>query len=412
MEMTKILRGFKYITLIVLLAACVQLINHRWENYLSISKPIKDEILFVNKYNYFQINGWYESIVHGTSPVYNAAVFLVDQVIGDPFISMKAVNILCMIGIIGIWVYFLLVDLKISNRYRWLSVLTIFYLTVVFNSFFSACNDSPFLLFMSLGIYALLKTIREYRNSVFLLAALCFALALGTRELLVFYIPGIFSVLVILIFYKLIKIKAIILFVLVFALATGAIYFPSIIENKSLAFLDKNEGIYEGYWQEKNYLQLKLNVGKLERVDVESYKERNPDVILPQSYLKGIFMDPVLTLKNSIRQFKLINFALVWKLGVLYLIFLGLVIGSVIKKEFLNPELLIFLIFILYALAFSILPLNRVEFRWFILFPILFFVLSIYRLDLLGDKNKRIEFLVYSNFLIIGIVNFMLIGIW
>jgi hypothetical protein len=406
------LRILKWVSLITLFLACIRLLHHRIVTYLLVPNPIKDEIIFVAKYDFLLNNGWHDSIVFGTSPVFNVLVFVFNLIVGDPFISMKALNIFSMLGIVGLWTYYLFADLKISFRYRALSVISLVYLTVTYNSFFSACNDSLFLLLISLGIYSLLRAFKNFRLSVFLASAAWFALALGTRELLVFYIPGILLVLIFLFLYQSIIIKYSIYYFLVFGLLTVILYYPSLAENGNLEFLDKNEGIYEGYWQEKNYLQLMQNTSGLSLADVESFKASNPDVILPTSYLEGIFMNPVLTLKNFIRQLTLINSAVVWKLGLLYLAFLIFVFSSLRRKEFGGQEVVIFLVFLLYAMAFSVLPINRVEFRWFILFPILFFVAAIYRLYQIGDRFPWTEYVVYLNFLVIGIVNFLLIGIW
>jgi hypothetical protein len=405
-------RFLKWLSLITLLIACIRLLHHRVVNYLLVSIPIKDEIIFVAKYDFLLNNGWYDSIVFGTSPVFNILVFVFNLIFGDPFISMKALNIFSLLGIVGIWTYYLFADLRISSQYRILSVISLVYLTVTYNSFFSACNDSLFLLLISLGIYCLLKVLENFRLSVFFSSAVWFALSLGTRELLVFYIPGILLIIIFLFLYRSIKINYGIYYFVVFGLLTVILYFPSIKENGKLEFVDKNEGIYDGYWQEKNYLQLMQNTSGLSLVDVQSFKANNPDIILPTSYLEGIFMDPVLILKNFIRQMTLINFAIIWKLGLFYFGFLIFVFSGMRRREFSKQEVLIFFVFLLYAMAFSVLPINRVEFRWFSLFPILFFVAAIYKLDQIGNKFQWTESLVYLNFLVIGIVNFLLIGIW
>ena len=399
-------------TLAIMGLACVRLLVHRWENYLSVSYPIKDEIQFVNKFDFLLENGWYSSIVSGTSPVYNVLVFFVNLWIGNPFASMKVLNVLSMVGVIVIWIFYLLQEQKISSRYLWLSILSVVYLTVVYNAFFSACNDSLFLFFISVGIFCLLKHLKENKFSSLILAGVGFGLALGTRELLAFYTPGILIWLSALFYYQKISGFQLASFFLTIGFLTLLIYLPAILETGKPAFHDKNEGIYPGYWQEKNYLQLVINQEGMSRAEVESFKESHPNVKLPKSYFEGIFLNPSLTAKNTLRQFKLINYAAVWKLGLVYFLFLAFAIHSIWKRRFLSPEVLLFALFASYTLAFAILPITRVEFRWFILFPLFFLVIVFGKVDQWTDRSQLGEQLIYLNFLIIGVVNFLLIGIW
>lgn len=405
-------KTLRMVTLFAMVLACARLVVHRWENYLSVPYPIKDEIQFVNKFYFLQEHGWYESVVSGTSPVYHGLVFLVNIFISDPLVSMKLLNVLGLLGVIGIWVVYLIKELKISIRYRWLSILSVVYLTVVYNAFFSACNDSLFLFFISLGMFFLLKLLRENKFSTIILAGVGFAFALGTRELLAFYTPGIMIWLFVLFFFqKINKIQLASFFITLLTL-TVFIYLPAILEKGRPVFHDKNEGIYPGYWQEKNYLQLLINREGMTREEVESFKENNPEILLPQTYFHGIFLNPSLTLKNTFRQLKLINYAAIWKLGLVYFLFFGLAIQAIWTKRFLSPEALVFLMFASYAFAFAILPITRVEFRWFILFPLFFLVVVMEKLDRWKDQKRIGESLIYFNFLVIGIVNSMLIGIW
>jgi hypothetical protein len=393
--------------------AIVRLLIHRWEHYLSIPYPIKDEIQFVNKFNFFLENGWIDSVVSGISPVFNALVFAVNVFIHNPFISMKVVNVLSMLGIIGIWTVYLFKEVNLSHPNRLLAFLVITYLTVVYNSFFSACNDSLFLFWISLGLYHLLVLIHRFSKTSITVASVAFALALGTRELLVFYLPGILVMLGALAMGNKLKVTNLAFFFGVFIGLTGLIYLPSLVQKGTLAIHNKNEGIYEGYWQEKNYLQLMLGKEGLSRAEVEAYKEANPSVTLPKSYAAGMLMNPTLTFKNAIRQLVLINKATFWKLGVVYVFFLGIVMKCIRNKNFLSPSILVFLMFGSFSLAFAFLPISRVEYRWFILFPILIFVFTIERFNTQYSLKLGIwEIIIYLNFLIIGIFNSLLIAVW
>jgi hypothetical protein len=400
----------RFVVASVLLLSSIRLLIFRLSDFLPSQIPFKDSAFFVQKYDFFIKNGWYESITAGASPVFNALVWIVDLYINDPYQSMKILSMASMIGTILIWFYFGKSVLRISSRYTYLFISFLIYLAFYRNAFFSGTNDGLFCLFICLGIVFLFKSILKNSQLSLLGASFFFALAFGTREIFVFYLPGIVLILILLGLKSRINTKFILGFIGVFLLTTVTLYFPSLIENHTLKFADKSEAA--GNWAEKNYLQVYLGENQISFQDVETFKTANPDVILPQTYSEAIVLNPKLTVSNFLRQLVLIQKPFVWQIGVLFFILIGMTILKLKKGDFLNLNVLAILLFITFTFSFSILLINRVEFRWFMVFPFLFSALSFASLTHYAKRYPAIEIVFLVNCLIISVLNFGLVGVW
>jgi len=395
---------------IILFISAFRLLFFRLSDFLPSTIPIKDSAFFLQKYNYFLENGWYESIVIGTSPFFNGMVWLVDLLFDDPYQSMKGLSIASMIGTIIIWFYFGKSVLKISSRYSLLFFSFLTYLAFYRNAFFSGTNDGLFCLLISLGVVFLFKSILRDSAVSLWLSGLFFALSFSTREIFVFYLPGIIVIIFLMWLKSQFKVSQILVFLGIFIGITFALYFPSLIENYTFKFADKNEAA--GNWPEKNYLQVYLGKAQISFQEVEKFKDSNPTIILPQSYSKAIFLDLRLTVSNFLRQLILVQKPFVWQIGLLFLIFLGVALWKLIEFDFLNLNVLALVLFFAFTFSFSVLLINRVEFRWFMIFPFLFSVLGFATLSDHQRMYPFLEILFLVNCLIISIMNFGLIGVW
>jgi hypothetical protein len=337
-------------------------------------------------------------------------VWLLDFLINDPYQSMKVLSIASMIGTIIIWFYFGKSVLKISSRYSFLFFSFLTYLAFYRNAFFSGTNDGLFCLLISLGVVFLFKSILRDSAVSLWLSGLFFALSFSTREIFVFYLAGIIIILILLGLKKQFKVLHILGFLGIFIVVTFTLYFPSLIENHTFKFADKNEGV--GNWPEKNYLQVYLGKAQISFQEVEKFKDSNPTIILPQSYSEAIFLDLGLTVANFLRQLILVQKPFVWQIGLLFLIFLGVAFWKLIEFDFLNLNVLALVLFFAFTFSFSVLLINRVEFRWFMIFPFLFSVLGFATLSDHHRMYPVLEILFLVNCLIISIMNFGLIGVW
>ncbi len=394
----------------ILLLSAIRLLFFRLEDFLPSRVPFKDSAFFLQKYEFFLEHGWFESIVKGASPVFNAFVWLLDLFIENPYQSMKFLSMISMIATILLWVYFGLSVLQISKRYSLLFTSFLIYLAFFRNAFFSGTNDGLFCLLICLGIVFLFKSVIKYSPYSLIGSAIFFALAFGTREIFIFYLPGIVLILILIWLNGQANFKSILAFVLVFLIISISVYFPTLAENQTFKFADKNEGA--GNWAEKNYLQVYLGENQISFQEVETFKSSNPNVILPQSYSEAIFLDLKLTVSNFVRQLILIQKPFIWQIGILFLMFLSTTFWMFRQKKFLDLNVLAFILFVTFTFSFSILLINRVEFRWFMVFPFLFSVLSFQSLNHLKDKYPWLEILFLTNILIISILNFGLIGVW
>ncbi|MFT5824252.1 MAG: hypothetical protein ACI8ZM_005518 [Crocinitomix sp.] len=400
----------RFVVASVLLLSSIRLLIFRLSDFLPSEIPLKDSAFFVQKYDFFIENGWYESITVGASPVFNALVWIVDLLVKDPYQSMKLLSMVSMVVTILIWVYFGKSVLRISSRYTYPFVSFLIYLAFYRNAFFSGTNDGLFCVFICLGIIFLFKSILNNSQLSLFGASFFFALAFGTREIFVFYVPGITLILILLNLKSRINAKSILGLIGVFLLTTFALYFPSLIENHTFKFADKSEAA--GNWAEKNYLQVYLGENQISFQDVETFKNTNPDVTLPQTYSEAIFFNPKLTVSNFLRQLILIQKPFVWQIGVLFLFLIGMTIWNIKKGGFLSLNVLAILLFITFTFSFSILLINRVEFRWFMVFPFLFSALTISFIERNWQKYPLLEYMFLANCLLISVLNFNLIGVW
>jgi hypothetical protein len=405
-----VLRVLNILVSIFLLLSAFTLLIFRLSDFLPSTIPIKDPAFFLQKYNYFLENGWYQSIVIGTSPFFNGMVWLLDFLINNPYKSMKVLSIASMIGTIIIWFYFGKSVLKISSRYSFLFFSFLTYLAFYRNAFFSGTNDGLFCLLISLGVVFLFKSILRESVVSLWLSGLFFALSFSTREIFVFYLPGIIVIILLLRFKKQFKVAQIFGFLGIFIVMSFALYYPSLIEEHTFKFADKNEGV--GNWPEKNYLQVYLGEAQISFQDVENFKISNPSITLPKSYSEAVFLDLKLTASNFFRQLVLIQKSFIWQTGILFLLFIGIALKKLLELEFLNLNTLALVLFITFIFSFSILLINRVEFRWFMVFPFLFSTLAFASLSDYHKKFPLIEVIFLVNCIIISIMNFGLIGVW
>lgn len=394
----------------VFLLSAIKLLFYRLSDFIPSVVPIKDSAFFINKYLFFIEKGWYESIVAGASPVFNSVVWVIDLFMNNPYQSMKLLSMISTVGIVLTWIYFVVAVLKISKKYIFIAIAFSLYLSVLLGSFFSGTNDALFCLFISLGIVSLFNFVKSSSQVAFCCSSFYFCLALGTREIFIFYAPGLLVILMLLLISKKTELLNGLTYIGIFLLGTLVIYFPSLVENQALKFADKNQAGRN--WPEKNYLQVYLNVPQMTFEEVRLFKENNPDILLPQTYSEAIFLNPKMTVSNFFRQLTLTQKPFVWQIGILFLLFLTVAIMKIWQMNWVDLNVLSLFLYGLFALAFSILLINRVEFRWFMVFPYLFTGLGIQSLERYAGKYPVLEWLFWVNCMIISCLNFNLIGVW
>lgn len=405
----KLNRIIKILLLIILPVSIIRLIHHRINRYLLVEVPVDDEIFFLEKYNFFVENGWYESIKNGTTPIFNLCIYVIDIFVDNSFYSMKVLNVFCLIIFITTFLFFLKSLIGLSHKYFLISILFIVSLTVQRNTFFTASNDSLFIVFILLGLLFLIKPIKKRSLLSFILSGIFFSLALGTRELFIFYLPGIFLILYVQ--NKSEPNQHILLFFISFFIFSTLIYLPSILENGTLKFANKDEVINSLKWVEKNYLEVYLKKTKISFEELQDFKLNNPSFKFPESYFEAIFLNLNLTVKNYLRQLSLTFKPFLWKLGGFYIIFIFWFFKDLIEKKN-NLIMKVGIFYLTYTLVFCLIILYRVEFRWFMIFPQLIFSLSLSIITKKFSENCFKDFVFYLNILAVTLPNFFLKGIW
>ena len=404
-----------WISILALIESIFRLLNQRIQLYFLKTEPIGDEAIFVDSFRFFINHDWYESVAKGTSPLFNLFVYPFYLLTQNPLFSFKILNISCLIVILLIWIWFLVQQLTINKKIKTISILFIIQLGFTQNTFFMGVNDALFSVFVSLGFIFIYSGIIQKNSKKIISSAFLFAAALSVRELLFIYLPGIVFLFIVSFVFNLINTRLIFLWILAFFFTTGMIHLPSLIENSNLSTLDKNPKTIHATWSERNYLQV-LEQRKTQPSwdEVLAYKSEYGEDALPKRIPNAILMNPLLTVKNFIRQLYLSQMPLIRQLGLFYILIAIYILALFRQKAKMTTDFLwipaLFYSCFTFFLCIQIIP--TLQFRWFVIFPFLITVFSISEISKRIAKNSWMESILYLNVLVIAIANVLLIGIW
>ena len=194
-----------------------------------------------------------------------------------------------------------------------------------------------------------------------------------------------------------------------------AICNPSLEEDCTLSVLDKNPKTMHFTWSERNHLKiLQHRKSQPSWKEVLAYKTEHGENALPTKIPNAILMNPLLTVKNFIRQLYLSQMPFIRQLGLFYILIPIYLLALFRKKaKFTSNFLWIPAMFygcFTFFLCIQIIP--TLQFRWFVIFPFLITVSSISEISKRMEKNNLMEIVLCLNVLIIAIANTLLIGIW
>lgn len=433
--MSKLLTYFSKIlysvTVLLLSVSIFRLFQHRWVNYFTVKEAVKDEVGFQNAFHDLLVNGWYENVASGVSIIYNLSAFPLYLITGTELLSLRLVNFLAMLGIVLISWLFLRRQLKPDSKIAFILLLFLINIGCRSVAYFSATSDAVFIFFMTASFYTfyrLQEVLSDVKIRYALLTGLFLALALSTRELFVFYIPGFVLGLILFLMFQKISIKNTILLVVVFLGTVFVLHFPSIFEHRKLSVHDKNFDQVGVTWAEMNYLSLienkdKLIYGRNTKKDpitperVLAYRKIHGESALPKTYFDGIVKDPVLTLKNFIGLVYLSQLPFVLQQALFYVLFVFLSLIYLVNHFRIKSKpdwlyLLPFIFFIVYTCTFCVTPIRHIEFRHFMFFTFFISVFGIIELLRLKWNNEIKDCLLLVNMCVISIPNILLLGIW
>ena len=237
-----------------------------------------------------------------------------------------------------LWSLFLYKDLGVKNKLLFPSILLLLQVACIRHSFFSASNDALFVFFLSLMFICIYRGIAAQSKGVklFAIAGFLMAAALSVRELLVFYMPGIAMMITVAFYLKRIHVLGVLSLTVTFTIVLLIIHYPSINENGSLSFLDKNASVGMN-WAEGNYYEvLKGRKGNVSWDEVAEYKKIYGEDALPKTYFQGIIKDPSITARNFLKQSYYSQVPFLRQVGMLYVVFMLLACatwGSLMMDE-------------------------------------------------------------------------------
>ena len=402
-------------SVVTLIVSIFRLLNQRIQVYFLNTMPKGDENIFVDSFCFLIKHGWYESVAKGTSPLFNLFVYPFYLLSQNPLLSFKMLNISCLIVILIIWIWFLVQQLATTKKNSIICILFLIQLGLTQNTFFMGVNDALFAVFVSLSFIFIHKGIIHKNSRKIMASAFLFAAALSVRELLFIYLPGIVLIFIICFLLNLINARLIFLWITAFVFTTATVHLPSLIENQNLSTLNKNPKTIHATWSERNYLQI-LQHRKTQPSwkEVLAYKTEHGENALPNKFGIAILMNPLLTVKNFIRQLYLSQMPLIRQLGIFYILIAIYILALFRKKAKMTTDFLwipaLFYGCFTFFLCIQIIP--TLQFRWFVIFPFLITVFSISEISKRIAKNSWMESILYLNVLVIAIANVLLIGIW
>ncbi|TXD75483.1 hypothetical protein [Algoriphagus ratkowskyi] len=387
----------------------------RFKNVYLISSPIDDEIKILSDFHSFKANTYYDSVSKGSSPIFNVFGLMVNAFVSNGLMAIKTLNLLSLFGIFVTWAYFQ-IKFKVYNKnliYLYLPVL--FYICVYQRHFYTAYTDGLFTFFISFSLFLILCSVlsNRYKKLLFLSSFVFLAFALGVREILALYSIGFLTIYFYLIWKNEFSGMYFLYGVCLFIIISIFIHYPSLIDKGTLSFHTK-AAFEDMSWTQRNFLQI-LNKSHImpSWEKVRAYLNINGVSSLPYSDLEALTNYPDIILINWFRQTFLSILPFFRQLGLMFplAVFVIFFNSNNAKKYSFVPSIFL-LFFLIFSFQFAFLPLYRIEFRWFSLFPILFVVSLFYSLDMTFFKNKYYGYLFFTNLIVLSIFNFLLYGLW
>lgn len=384
---------------------------------------------FRNHFLSYLKNGHYNSVAEGTSIVYNVFLKGLYSITGNIDTSFIILNSISQILLLVIGVYFINKIYKWEKDIYYKIIIGIYSLFIINSTYYiRAWNDFFLGVFIVLLLYVLLIELFKNKNQIlsFALVGVLFSITLSIRPTSIVVLPLILYVLLFWfiksgdVFVK--KLSKLALPFLAFIILTSILHYPSLKENQSLSFYDKNPEIYhrnpeikDVTWQQRNYLGLKkAEEGKApinrdavwsytKFEEVNRYLKKHGDDSLPRTFLEFVIKDPILLAKISVYNIftALIRFIRFWGF-LLLLVLVPFINFRIIKTNFSDINQLPSILFVLSILIFSIVCGTFLEFRWFAGYDILLPIAILFQINNLPIfKRAYIKNLFFSTSLIV-----------
>lgn len=375
-------------------------------NFLSLSTS-GDEDGFLLSFNYFVLNGWEKSNIHGHSILFNVFAYPFYLITDNQLLSLRLVSLFSNLITISIVYKIAKGIFKLKGFLLYGLILTVLNILIVSSFMFTAYNDSLLLPFLFIFIYHYLKIIK-YSSSIYNFAVysgIALFAFVSIRQLTIIYTP--FFIILLIDVYRKQKVifSPLVLFLASFIIPLFLLNFPSISSNGKLSYHSKGNPAKDVTWSQLQYLSaLKKDKGVITKDyhvslnEVRDYLRINGEKSLPQNIGETLLFDLKITIKEFFKDFLGLIKPCVRLMGFL---FLGLLFLK--RKVIKYNSLLVFSVGFLAAI--SLIIISYVESRWVIG---VFVILTMYlyaNFKSVKDDNKLYLFLSL-NMLILAIFNF------
>jgi len=354
--------------------------------------PKSDEHGFLNMFEMFLNEGYFQANVEGNSIVFNLISYLYYSLGFSELQSLRLTSFTAGIAsLILLWV-FIKKFFSVSINYKIVAYITAVHAMVLGATFMGGIND-VILVFLTLSFFFIIYSEKFYNNSNnrnYFLLGVVIAMMLLTRMMSALYLLPIAIVIAILFHKKSFDVKQVLsksaIIITVSTVLVLAFNWPSLVENGSLSFHIKKTKFQDLSWSQLQYLSaMRAEDGTLEYAqhvsweDVRTYLDENGEDALPNSLTETLLFNPSRTIKEFFVDVFLQIKPFTRILGIIFIFNLLLFFYYLFKRKLtlescFNQDILIFSIIYIFSICFIVIYV--IENRWFgnifLLLPIVF----------------------------------------
>jgi len=379
------------------------------KKYFFIQEPRGDEHFFIEVYNLFLNQGFYEANVYGNSTLFNLISSIFYKLGLSPLYSLKCTALFSGIATM-VLIYYIGKRLygNYNKEFQLVALLTACNVLIVVISMFGGINDPLLVVLFLLIVYTAIK--KKHATKDFIYIGILIALMFATRKFTVLLLPSIGFLLFIIIRKQANKFKKIASLLISCVLVAGIFNYPSLKENGTLSFNSKERKEYKATWaQLQYYTQILLEKGEVTYGShttweaTDQYLKENGEESLPDGIIEGLLFDVKRTVKEFFIDFVYNIKPFTRLLGIIFLLNIIIFGYKLIRKKlsisvFANNPIDTFSL--LYILILSLIVITYVEIRWFVPILVLLPIVFMKRIYAFTANFKNVK---TTNFLILNL---------
>lgn len=384
-------------------------------NYLFITSPIFDRDRYVVLFNDYIKLGFYNAVSNGTSILFNLWNHLLFYIFPDTDIVFKLTNYISVIVTIVFGILILNkknLKLKLETKLLFGIMFSCFMLDSIQIAW---TNNDLFLTSFVMVLYWLLIGGNEFKYKGCAIGVV-YAFMFSIRAFSILLLP----ILLYLMYYqKLFKFKSILGLLICFITVLLGFNYPSLLENGSLSFYDKNKNTYNVLntlstldmfrgntkinWFMRDIYNQSWSDEKIkfltEKYKVESYSTNGISFMLnyPLEYFKLMLLNCFYLMRFFFKRY-----AFLILLPIYYLIM------DIKSKNYLKNKNTLLISFLIGILSLLSILYCVIEFRWLVTFEFLLVIaIAISYNRFLKDNNvsKNLKITIFGSFILLGIFN-------